>query len=73
MANSMDGMVGDRIRQRRLALHLSLEQVADHLGVPVEGVEKFEAGSDRVGAEMLIRLCSLLNVSMAYFFSNNPI
>jgi len=67
-ANSVDAHVGSRIKVRRLSLNISQEKLGEELGVTFQQVQKYERGSNRVGASRLWRLAQVLQVPVHYFF-----
>ena len=66
--NTIDLMVGARVRMRRLALGISVDEFAVLLGVSSSEVAMFEDGSERVGAPRLLQLSQLLSVPVGWFF-----
>lgn len=69
---SIDIHVGSRIRLRRVMLGLSQEKLSDGLGITFQQVQKYEKGTNRVGASRLQRLSELLDVHISYFFEGVP-
>lgn len=67
-ANSVDGHVGSRVRLRRLELGLSQEKLADQLGITFQQVQKYERGTNRIGASRLHQIALVLQVPITYFF-----
>jgi len=68
--NSVDRPVGARIRMRRSMLTLSQTQLGDALGLTFQQVQKYEKGTNRVGAS---RLQHILQVPGSFFFEEIPI
>lgn len=66
--NAIDAHVGKRIRLRRAALGFSQEKLADALGLTFQQVQKYEKGTNRVGASRLFDLARVLEVPIGYFF-----
>lgn len=64
----VDLVVGQRVRQRRQLLGLSQTKLADALNVTFQQVQKYERGSNRVGAGRLYQLSEVLDVPVGYFF-----
>ena len=64
----VDIVVGQRVRQRRQLLGLSQTKLADALNVTFQQVQKYERGSNRVGAGRLYQLARVLDVPVGYFF-----
>jgi transcriptional regulator with XRE-family HTH domain len=65
---SVDVQVGRRLRQRRIELGLSQQKLSASAGVSYQQIQKYERGTNRVGASMLWQLSEVLNVEPAYFF-----
>ncbi|WP_052182842.1 helix-turn-helix transcriptional regulator [Rhizobium sp. YS-1r] len=70
--NPIDIHVGSRIRLRRTMLKISQERLADGLGITFQQVQKYEKGSNRVGASRLQNIATLLDVPVSYFFADAP-
>jgi transcriptional regulator with XRE-family HTH domain len=64
----VDVEVGHRIRIERLARGLSQTALANQLGVTFQQVQKYEKGTNRVGAGRLHLIASELKVPVTYFF-----
>ena len=69
-ANAIDIHVGLRIRAARLAAGLSQERLGNELGVTFQQVQKYEKGSNRVGASRLSNAAKVLSVPVSFFFEN---
>ncbi len=67
-SESIDGHVGRRLRQRRIELGMSQQKLSAVTGVSYQQIQKYERGTNRVGASMLWVLSEVLNVEPAYFF-----
>ena len=61
--------VGRRIRARRLAKDMSQTEVATQLGLTFQQVQKYEKGTNRVGAGRLKRIAEILDAPITYFYS----
>ena len=70
--NSIDRHVGARIRMRRLMLGLSQQKLADALGLTFQQVQKYENGTNKVGAGRLQQMSRTLQVEPAFFFEGAP-
>ena len=68
--NPIDVHVGNRIRLRRNILGLSQEKLASMLGLTFQQVQKYERGSNRVGASRLWDIGNVLNVPINFFFED---
>ena len=68
-ANDVDTHVGQRIRDKRNERGMSQTEVANALGVTFQQVQKYERGTNRVGASRLFDLSRILSVPIQYFFA----
>ena len=64
----IDRHVGARIRERRIMLGLTQQQLADLIGVTYQQAHKYERGINRVSAGRLFEVARVLTVPVAYFF-----
>ncbi len=71
-AAELDVRVGARIRARREALRITQNRLAAQLGVTFSQVQKYEKGSNRIGAGRLYIVASYLGVPVEYFFEGAP-
>src|SRR5690606_16663975 len=60
--------VGSRVRMRRKMLGLSQEKLGEKLGITFQQIQKYEKGTNRVGASRLQAMADALDVPIAYFF-----
>jgi transcriptional regulator with XRE-family HTH domain len=67
-ANDADQYVGTRIRERRIMLGLSQQQIADMIGVTYQQAHKYERGINRISAGRLHLTAQVLGVPVGYFF-----
>lgn len=70
--NPIDKHVGSRVRMRRMMLSMSQEKLADGLGLTFQQVQKYEKGTNRIGASRLQAIAALLQVPVAFFFEGAP-
>ncbi|WP_117194453.1 helix-turn-helix domain-containing protein [Rhizobium terrae] len=70
MPNSIDVHVGSQIRLRRKSLRLSQTTLGERLGITFQQVQKYEKGTNRVGASRLQAIASILGVEVAFFFNS---
>jgi transcriptional regulator with XRE-family HTH domain len=66
--HSLDAYVGSRIRLRRKLKGLSQQALGASIGVTYQQVQKYEQGSNRVGASRLVKIAEALDVSVIFFF-----
>lgn len=70
--NPTDIHVGSRIRMRRNILGMSQEKLGEHLGITFQQIQKYEKGTNRVGASRLQAIASILDVPVSFFFADAP-
>jgi len=64
----IDRHVGARVRERRIMLGLTQQQLADLIGVTYQQAHKYERGINRVSAGRLYGIAQVLSVPVGYFF-----
>lgn len=69
--NPIDAFVGSRVRMRRLMIGLSQEKLADGLGITFQQVQKYEKGTNRIGASRLQAIADILGVHPSFFFQQD--
>jgi len=69
--NPIDAYVGSRVRTRRLMLGMSQERLAEQIGVTFQQVQKYEKGTNRIGASRLQAIAGVLAVPVAFFFQQD--
>ncbi|WP_041040663.1 helix-turn-helix domain-containing protein [Paramagnetospirillum magnetotacticum] len=67
-ANDTDKHVGGRIRERRIMLGLSQQQMADLIGVTYQQAHKYERGINRISAGRLFEIAQVLGVPVGFFY-----
>ena len=72
LPNPTDKHVGARVRMRRMMLGMSQEKLGDALGLTFQQVQKYEKGSNRIGASRLQHIAQILQVPVAFFFDGGP-
>jgi len=70
--NPVDKHVGSRVRMRRMMLAMSQEKLGDALGLTFQQVQKYEKGTNRIGASRLQQISYILQVPVAFFFEGAP-
>ncbi len=66
----MDVHVGGRVRLRRMVLGMSQDALGKALGLTFQQVQKYEKGSNRIGAGRLKQLSELLEVPVQFFYDD---
>jgi len=70
--NPIDKHVGSRVRMRRMMLAMSQEKLGDALGLTFQQVQKYEKGTNRIGASRLKQISQILQVPVEFFFEGAP-
>ncbi|MEJ0073866.1 MAG: helix-turn-helix domain-containing protein [Alphaproteobacteria bacterium] len=70
--NPIDKHVGSRVRMRRMMLSMSQEKLGDSLGLTFQQVQKYEKGTNRIGASRLQQISIILQVPVSFFFEGVP-
>src|SRR5262245_8330785 len=70
--NPIDKHVGNRLRMRRLMLGMSQEKLGIALNLTFQQVQKYERGTNRIGASRLQHISQVLQVPVAFFFEGAP-
>jgi len=70
--NTIDKHVGSRVRMRRMMLSMSQEKLGDALGLTFQQVQKYEKGTNRIGASRLQQISHILQVPVEFFFEGAP-
>jgi len=66
--NQIDILVGRNVRLYRLNAKLSQTALGERIGVTFQQVQKYERGSNRVGASRLTQIATALGVPITAFF-----
>ena len=71
---SMDVHFGQKMRARRVTMvpKVSQADVGDALGLTFQQIRKYENGTNRISAAMLVRIAAVLKVDVQYFFDELP-
>ncbi len=66
--NPIDRHVGARVRMRRLMLDMTQTQLGNKLDLTFQQVQKYEKGTNRIGASRLQHIAEVLQVPVSFFF-----
>lgn len=61
---ALDAALGERIRYRRRQLQLSQSALGAKLGITFQQVQKYENGTNRISAAMLLKLSEALELTV---------
>lgn len=68
----IDRHVGSRVRMQRILMKMSQEKLGEALGLTFQQVQKYEKGTNRIGASRLQQISKTLNVPPSFFFEGAP-
>ena len=66
--NQTDKHVGGRVRMGRLKLEMSQSKLGEAVGLTFQQIQKYEKGTNRVGASRLQQFSNILGVPGSFFF-----
>jgi transcriptional regulator with XRE-family HTH domain len=70
--NPIDKHVGSRVRMRRVLIGMSQEKLGEALGLTFQQVQKYEKGTNRIGASRLQQISRILGMPVEFFFEGSP-
>lgn len=70
--NPVDVHVGSRVRLRRTMQSMSQEKLGDALGITFQQIQKYEKGTNRIGASRMQQIAAALKVPISFFFEGAP-
>ena len=70
--NAIDIHIGGRLRMRRTEIGMSQQVLGRHLGLTYQQIQKYEKGTNRIGASRLQQIGRILEVPASYFFEDAP-
>jgi transcriptional regulator with XRE-family HTH domain len=66
--NPIDVHVGERIRMWRVERKISRIALGEAIGVTDQQIQKYETGTNRIGASRLQQICSVLEIPVSFLF-----
>ena len=70
--NPIDIHVGSRVRLRRMLVGMSQEKLGVQMGLTFQQIQKYEKGTNRIGASRLYQISRILGVPVQFFFEEAP-
>jgi DNA-binding XRE family transcriptional regulator len=67
-ASCSNTWIGSRVRIRRTSRGMTQQELSKLLGIGRDNLAAYEAGEERVNANLLLRIAKLLDVKPDYFF-----
>lgn len=71
-AAGLERQIGEQIRELRLIKRLTLQQLAQDVGISVGYLSQIERNRSRLPIRTLRRICDVLGVHMSWFFQSTP-
>jgi transcriptional regulator with XRE-family HTH domain len=72
-STATDKHVGARVRMRRMMLETSQTSLGEALGITFQQIQKYEKGTNRIGASGLQQIAHILQVPVSFFFEDLPL
>lgn len=70
--NPIDVHVGGRLRMRRIEIDMSQQVLGEQIGLTFQQIQKYEKGTNRIGASRLQQIAQILEIPVSYFFEGAP-
>lgn len=71
--NLIDQYVGSRVKARRNSLRFSQSKLASAVDISFQQIQKYEKGTNRIGASRLQAIAKFLQTTPSYFFEGAPV
>ncbi len=68
VAVSVYAEVGQRVRQRRWVVGMTLQQLGDSVGITAQQIMKIETGTNEMSASLMQDIAAALDVPALFFF-----
>ena len=68
----VDAHVGRRLRLRRTLMGMSQQKLGEAVGLTFQQIQKYERGTNRIGASRLYQIAGVLDVPVSFFFDEMP-
>jgi transcriptional regulator with XRE-family HTH domain len=72
LPNPVDVYVGQRVRMRRIEIRISQEFLGEQIGLTFQQIQKYEKGTNRIGASRIQQIGKVLKVPASFFFDGAP-
>lgn len=69
--DKIDIAVGENMRNLRIAQNMTLADLADHVGVKFQQVQKYESAANRISASRLVKIAQMLGVKVSVLFGEH--
>jgi len=71
MQTNFNIILGKKIREIRRSQEISLNKLAEQMGVSYQQLQKYETGANRISAEKLFEVAQFLGVAPEVFFPDS--
>jgi transcriptional regulator with XRE-family HTH domain len=68
--NPIDVHVGERIRLARTERKISRITLGEAIGLTDQQIQKYETGTNRIGASRLQKICAVLEITVSFLFED---
>ena len=68
----IDKYLGDRLRARRIMMKRSQGDLGKSLGLTFQQIQKYEKGTNRMSAALMVPLAKILDIDIGYFYDEIP-
>ena len=68
----VDRHVGSRVRMQRMLVGMSQEKLGEACGITFQQIQKYEKGTNRIGASRLQQISLILQAPISFFFEGVP-
>jgi transcriptional regulator with XRE-family HTH domain len=70
--NPIDIHVGERIRMWRTERKIGRITLGEAIGLTLQQIQKYEKGTNRIGASRLQEICTVLEIPVSFLFEGPP-
>lgn len=68
---NVDYVLGRKLKLIRKFRHLTLTELATQIGISMQQLKKYEDGINRISASKLLRISTVLKISILYFYEDD--
>jgi len=68
----IDVHVGARLKERRISLEITQEELGSVVGLTFQQIQKYERGANRISGSRLYEFAQCLDVPITWFFADIP-
>jgi transcriptional regulator with XRE-family HTH domain len=68
----IDKYLGDQLRARRIMMKMTQGDLGKSLGLTFQQIQKYEKGTNRMSAALMVPLAKILDIDIGYFYDEIP-